>query len=155
MIRRWSGPLHRYAASIAGSRDAGDELVQDIWLKAIQGIGRLRDCSRFRAWLFGIAHRTAMDRLRLKYAAPPEPHIDVAELAFEDDSVERSETARQVELGLARLPVVERDVLTLFYLQELSLSEVSAVLQVPVGTVKSRLFRARALLRGTFQGETP
>ena len=52
-----------------------------------------------------------------------------------------------MEDELARLPETEREVLTLFYLQELSLSEVADVLRVPVGTVKSRLFRARHMLR--------
>ena len=52
-----------------------------------------------------------------------------------------------VERELARLPLVEREVLTLFYLRELSLGDVAEVLGVPVGTVKSRLFRARKLLR--------
>jgi RNA polymerase sigma-70 factor (ECF subfamily) len=57
------------------------------------------------------------------------------------------EESRLVHEELARLPVVERDVLALFYLQELSLDELSQVLDIPVGTVKSRLFRARRLLR--------
>ena len=52
-----------------------------------------------------------------------------------------------LHLGLGRLPVVEREVLTLFYLEELSLNEVAEVIGVPLGTVKSRLFRARQLLR--------
>ena len=55
--------------------------------------------------------------------------------------------------GLARLPVVEREVLTLFYLQEQSLAETADVLGIPVGTVKSRLFRARLLLRRELENE--
>ena len=56
---------------------------------------------------------------------------------------------------LARLPIVEREVLSLFYLQELSLTEVADVLGVPVGTVKSRLFRARQMLRRELVREEP
>ena len=58
-----------------------------------------------------------------------------------------------MEDELARLPIVERDVLTLFYLQELSLADVADVLGIPVGTVKSRLFRARQLLRRAIEKE--
>ena len=56
-------------------------------------------------------------------------------------------TCRRSTYSLARLPIVEREVLTLFYLEELSLSEVAEALRVPVGTIKSRLFRARQMLR--------
>lgn len=154
LIRRWSGPLRHYVARVAGDADATDELVQDIWLRVVQGIGRLRECARFRSWLFGIAHRTLMDRLRVRYAVPIAPYAEVGEVAIEETDGDRAQACREVERGLQRLPITERDVLTLFYLEELALSEVAAILAVPVGTVKSRLFRARTLLRQQFdQGD--
>ena len=96
-----------------------------------------------------------MDRLRHRYAFQNHAEIDAAEIAADAavDSVEEDLAAMEHEL--ARLPFTEREVLTLFYLQELSLAQVADVLGVPVGTVKSRLFRARQLLRrGLDEGET-
>ena len=149
LIRYWSSPLRRYVARVAGDADATDELVQDIWLRVVQGIGRLRDGARFRSWLFGIAHRTLMDRLRVRYAGGSASHTELGDIAIEefDGDRDREQACRDVERGLQSLPITERDVLTLFYLEELALSEVAAILAVPVGTVKSRLFRARTLLR--------
>jgi RNA polymerase sigma-70 factor (ECF subfamily) len=93
-----------------------------------------------------------MDRLREQYAAPKVTDIDEIELPAADDAPDGVEAdLATVERELARLPLVEREVLTLFYLQELSLGDVAEVLGVPVGTVKSRLFRARKLLRNEIE----
>jgi RNA polymerase sigma-70 factor (ECF subfamily) len=148
LIRRWEEPLWRYARRLTGHDDAADDVAQDVWVRVLRGIGRLRDGAKLRAWLFGIARRTLMDRLRLKYAAPPASDVDVSALAAADAGTDELEAdLAAVQEALLRLPVIERDVLSLFYLDELSLQEVAEVLGVAVGTVKSRLFRARQLLR--------
>ncbi len=148
LTEQWSGPVWKYVRRLTGSDDAADDVVQNVWLRVLRGIHKLRDGSKLRAWLFGIARRTLMDRLREQYAAPKVTDIDEIELPAADDAPDGVEAdLATVERELARLPLVEREVLTLFYLQELSLGEVAEVLGVPVGTVKSRLFRARKLLR--------
>ena len=152
LIRRWAQPLQRHVARVAGDGHAAEELVQDIWLRVVQGIGRLQDPFKFRPWLFGIAHRRLMDELRGRYA-PQAAEVELDALAAEAPDSDRGLVAREIERGLARLPVGERDVLSLFYLEELSLADVAQVLAVPVGTVKSRLFRARQLLRQQLTGE--
>jgi RNA polymerase sigma-70 factor (ECF subfamily) len=89
-----------------------------------------------------------MDRLRGQYARPAETEVDINEVpAVGGWNDERRENLEDLEQALAALPMVEREVLTLFYLDELSLSDVSDALGVPVGTIKSRLFRARKMLR--------
>ena len=88
-----------------------------------------------------------MDRLREQYAKPADPDIDVNEIPADTWSGESHTDLQALEYSLARLPIVEREVLTLFYLEELSLSEVADALKVPIGTIKSRLFRARQMLR--------
>jgi RNA polymerase sigma-70 factor (ECF subfamily) len=147
LVRRWSGPLHRYALTLSDDPELAGDLTQEVWLRAVQGMGRLRDAAQFRPWLFGIAHRTFMDRLRARYAMPVDSGVDLDALSAADDSGADEDLDRALTLGLASLPIVEREVLTLFYLEELSLADIAAALGIPVGTVKSRLFRARALLR--------
>lgn len=147
LIRRWSGSLHRYALKLSNDPELADDLTQEVWLRALQGLGRLRDAAQFRAWLFGIAHRTFMDRLRSRYAMPVDTGIVLEELATTDTIGDDEDLDRALAIGMALLPIVEREVLTLFYLEELSMADIAAALGIPVGTVKSRLFRARTLLR--------
>jgi RNA polymerase sigma factor (sigma-70 family) len=147
LIARWHGPLWTYVRRLVGEDEAAREVVQDAWIRVIRGIARLRDASKLRAWLFGIARRTLMDRLREQYAKPSTPDIDVNNIAADSPIDDVEEDLQALEDSLARLPIVEREVLTLFYLQELSLNEVAEALAVPVGTIKSRLFRARQMLR--------
>ena len=147
LIQRWHEPVWKYLRRLTGDEEAAKDTAQDVWLRVIRGIGRLRDGSKLRPWLFGIARRAAMDRLREQYATPIASDVDVAAIAAADAPIELEEELRTMQLELIRLPLIEREALTLFYLQELSLVEVAEVLGVPVGTVKSRLFRARHLLR--------
>ena len=124
--------------------------MQDVWVKVVRGIARVRDGSRLRAWLFGIARRTMMDCLRRRYAAPASVEIDLADasaMTAESDALGHEMDLAALDNALADLPALERETLTLFYLRELSLAEVADALEVPAGTVKSRLFRGRRLLR--------
>ncbi|HSX58815.1 MAG TPA: sigma-70 family RNA polymerase sigma factor [Tahibacter sp.] len=147
LVRRWAASLQRYAMKLAADAELASDLTQDVWLRVLQGIGRLRDAAQFRAWLFGIAHRTFMDRLRSRYAMPVDDSADTETLAAVDDGDDRADRERALAGGIDSLPLVEREVLTLFYLEQLSLVDIAHALGIPAGTVKSRLFRARTLLR--------
>lgn len=147
LTERWHPPLWNYLRRVSGADDAAKDVAQDVWLRVLRGIARLRDGSRLRPWLFGIARRALMDRLRQQYAGVVDSDIDVADLAADQTTDSLEQDIADMEHELERLPVTEREVLTLFYLRELSLAEVAEVLAVPVGTVKSRLYRARRLLR--------
>jgi RNA polymerase sigma factor (sigma-70 family) len=151
LIDRWHEPLWKYIRRLTSDDEAAKEIVQDVWVRVLRGINRLRDGTKLRAWLFGIARRAVMDRLREQYAVPSMADIDVADIAAEGDSTDLELELASMQRELSRLPVTEREVLTLFYLQELTLSQVAEVLVVPVGTVKSRLFRARQSLRRELQ----
>jgi RNA polymerase sigma-70 factor (ECF subfamily) len=152
LIARWHEPLWRYLRRLSNSDDAARDLAQDAWLRVFRGIGRLREPAKLRSWLFGIARNVAMDRLRSQYSEGSRADVDLEGLAAAND-VNLEEEFATLESGLASLPIVERETLTLFYLRELSLDEIAGLVGVPVGTVKSRLFRARQMLRRALQGE--
>ena len=147
LAERWHVPLWTYVRRMGADRDAAHDVVQDTWLRVLRGIPRLRDASALRPWLFGIARRVLIDRWRDKYASPPIGDADLSSIAGDEADLVLEADLAAMERELTSLPVAEREVLTLFYLEELPLADVAAVLGVPVGTVKSRLFRARRLLR--------
>jgi RNA polymerase sigma-70 factor (ECF subfamily) len=151
LIARWHEPLWRYLCRLSNSDDTARDLAQDTWLRVFRGISRLRDPAKLRPWLFGIARNVAMDRLRSLYAVGSQADVDLEELPATDD-VNLEEEFATLESGIASLPIVEREALTLFYLRELSLEEIAGLVSVPVGTVKSRLFRARQMLRRALEG---
>ena len=147
LIERWYDPIWKYARRVTGDEEAAADAAQDIWVRVLRGLGRLRDGSRLRPWLFSIARHVLMDRLRDQYGAPQTTDLDGAETSATEVPDDREDDLAAMEAELGRLPVADREVLTLFYLRELSLVQVAELLEVPVGTVKSRLFRARRALR--------
>lgn len=147
LIARWTPSLHRYALKLAQDRDVADDLVQDVWVKVLRGLGGLREPERFRPWLFGMAHRTFADRLRIRYALPEDAHVELDALPDPRAGGDPFALQLAVHQGLDALPVIEREILTLFYLEDMPHSDISTALAIPVGTVKSRLHRARTLLR--------
>lgn len=150
LVARWHLPLWKYARRLTGGDDAAADAVQDIWLRVLRALPGLRDPARIRPWIFGIARRVLMDRLRVQYAAPSIADVDVDQLAEQEDPRGDLGDTDQLKGELESLPVIERDVLVLFYLDELSLAELADVLAIPIGTAKSRLFRARRMLRTRF-----
>jgi RNA polymerase sigma-70 factor (ECF subfamily) len=153
LIARWHEPLGRYVHRTLGAGQAAEDALQDTWLRVVRALPTLRDPSRLRPWLFGIARRAVMDHLRRDYGHAADVPLELAEAEDAspgDDTlalIERAESLTQLNASLLELPLVEREVLVLFYLQELSLEQLTQVLEVPLGTVKSRLFRARRRLR--------
>jgi len=147
LVARWHLPLWKYARRLTGSDDAAADAVQEVWLRVLRGLPALREPARLRPWIFGIARRALMDRLRVQYSAPSIADVDVEELGANADAHGLRGDFDELKGELESMPVLERDVLVLFYLDELSLAELADVLAVPIGTAKSRLFRARRMLR--------
>jgi RNA polymerase sigma factor (sigma-70 family) len=155
LISRWHEPVWRYLRRLSGSDDAAGDLTQDTWLRVLRSMASLREPASFRAWLFGIARRVAMDRLRRQYVRAVDEAVELEELPAPAEDADFEADLVALEAGMDKLPLRERETLALFYLRELTIEDIATLLAVPAGTVKSRLFRARKLLRQELTGEKP
>lgn len=153
LARRWTPRLLRYAARTLGpGRDSTErvrDVVQETWLGAIRGLNRLEDPAQFAAWIYGIARRKCVDAIRKNvHRRQMDAHLQ----AVVEPCTGDADTARERSLDLAgaidRLTDDQRAVVHLFYGEDLTVAEIAAVLAIPPGTVKSRLFHARDALKG-------
>jgi len=140
--------LRRYARSLIRNRWDADDLVQDCLERAIsrwhQRRGDEKRDGNTRAWLFAILHNLAMTRLARAARQPATVDIDEASNRLMDDAHAPDPLARRnILAALARLPDEQRAVLLLIAVEDLSYTEAARVLDVPLGTVMSRLSRAR------------
>ncbi|MFC4588705.1 RNA polymerase sigma factor [Sphaerisporangium corydalis] len=143
LVRTWHAPVWTYVRRMLDAERA-DDVAQEVWLAVLRGLPRLKEPARFAPWLFMIARRAVANRLREEYrlaATAPEPEEGPADAA--DALVDRAEMLA----GLSGLPPAEREILVLFYLQDLPVEDCAEICAIPVGTVKSRLHRARRMLR--------
>lgn len=154
LIGRFERPLLYYLIRLVDNEADAWNLLQETWMKALGAIHRLRDPKRLAPWLYGIARNGAMSHLRSKYSRTRLIE-DAADLADVEDStpLPAFEDAEEVHYGLSRLSVPHRDVLTLFFLQDLTLEQIAEVLGVPAGTVKSRLHYAKLRLKAILEQE--
>ncbi|MHB8347447.1 MAG: RNA polymerase sigma factor [Acidiferrobacterales bacterium] len=140
--------LYRMAYAWCHNRALADDLVQETLTKALQKSGQLRDPKARDAWLFSILTNCYRDHFRRQRETE-----DIDEMELPGDSTPETENhqleiVRKVRATIARLPEGQRQVITLVDLEGFSYVEVATVLEIPVGTVMSRLCRARsAMLR--------
>ncbi len=147
-------PLFRYLLQLTPDHGLAEELLQDTLVAVWKSARTFEARSSARTWLFGIARRQAHNTLRqrglpLADAAALETMVD-CDPQPEDAALAAAERAELAD-ALGSLPPIHREVLVLVFLQELSYAETAQVLDVPVGTVKSRLNHAKRALRGLLE----
>ena len=141
--------LYRMACSWCNNASLADDLVQETILKALEKRHQLKDMKCFNAWVFRILNNSWLDFLRRR---KPETDIDEQTIPCKDcpeKSYEQNLTTLSVRQAVNNLPVGQRSVLTLVDLEGFTYKEVSDVLEIPIGTVMSRLSRARKSLEAS------
>lgn len=154
LIACWEQRLFYYVRRLLDNEEDAWDALQETWLSVLKSVGSVREPATLPAWLYRIARNKAMDRLRKK-CAERELFVDdesVSELGAADETIDL-QNAQVVHEALDKLRVPHREVLTLFFLEDLSISEMADVLQASSGTVKSRLHHAKRALRAILEEE--
>jgi len=144
--------LRRYARALTGDRNAADDLVQDTLERALSRLHLWRQGSDLRAWLFTIMHNIYVNQTRSRIRHPHEALDESAAEALHDREPDWAEL-RDIDDALSRLPGDQRAVLLLVGLEQFTYGEAAQVLEVPLGTVMSRLSRGRERLRLILAGD--
>ena len=155
LVERWEPRLFYYVRRLVDHEVDAWDVLQKTWLKVMRGISQLRDAQSLPAWMYTLARRTAIDHGRQRL----DRHLPLTALEMTDeppddmDSTLIFDNAEAVHSALERLSRPHREVLTLFFLQDLSIDQIADVIGVAAGTVKSRLYYARRALRETMGAE--
>ena len=151
LFRRYQVPLYVYVFELVHDEQTSLDLVQETFIAAVRHIGGLRDDDKFGSWLFGIAHQKCVQRWRkqnreeiLLDEIPDAP--DESENGPDDLLIRREQEAEFMEL-LNQLPLPQRSVLLLHFVEDFSLEDIAGITGTPIGTVKSRLHYAKRALR--------
>ena len=147
IVQLWELSLFYYLRRLAPSEADAWELLQETWLKLFRSLGSLRDPQALPAFLYTTARNTALSRLRKREFQEVESHADEVHDESAGNDISAFDNAEQVHHALDQLPLLQRKALTLYFLEDLSLDEMAATLDVPLGTVKSRLHYAKLAMR--------
>lgn len=155
LVRTYENKIYSLAFRMCGSADDASDIAQEAFLAAWRGLPSFRGDSGFATWLYRLTSNAAIDYLRRQKKQRGDISLDDEELGLDavdtgpgpQDAAERTEVRSVVAAGLQELSEGHRQVLVLREIQGLSYEEIADVLEVDLGTVKSRISRARSALR--------
>lgn len=153
LARRWNGKLLAHAWRLLRDREGAKDAVQESWAEVLRGLSRLRDDGAFAAWAYRIVSRRCARHIG-RIQSERRLADEVAAVPAEDGLAEPSSLdVEAVRAAIRMLPPEQQAAIALFYLEEMSVAEVAVALDVPAGTVKTRLMHARRKLRAALEGD--
>lgn len=160
LVTRYSAQIYNFAYRMTNNREDAEDIYQDAFLHAFRGIGNFRSDSAFSTWLYRIVRNVYLDEMKRRRARPYaslEESIETDDGTITrdvqddgptpEDIVQTNERRRAVHRAIAQLPETQREIIILYEMNQLSYEEIAETLEINVGTVKSRLNRARRSLR--------
>jgi RNA polymerase sigma-70 factor (ECF subfamily) len=165
LVRKYEKQVYNFSYRLTGNYDDANDVAQDAFLRVFNAIGTFRGDSSFSTWLFRITTNVFLDE-RKKAKAHPQTSLDeYLELGessvarqIEDPSptpeavLEESERTQLLQEAVNGLPEYQRAMVTLYHSQQKSYEEIAEIMDLPIGTVKSRLNRARLALKEKLSG---
>jgi RNA polymerase sigma-70 factor (ECF subfamily) len=145
LVRAHTRVVYAHAFRFFGEREAAEDAVQEVWIKVYRSLATFDERARFSTWLYRVTRNTCLDQLRAGRRRPvPVDPLDA--VPAPGDLADEVALSASVETALRALAPEDREAFSAVALFELSYAEAAEVLGVPVGTVKSRVFRARRAL---------
>jgi RNA polymerase sigma-70 factor (ECF subfamily) len=148
LVQNWEKRLFYFIRRLVDNEADAWDVLQQTWARVLSGIGALREPRSLGPWLYRVARHAAFNhgQVRVNYHRLLQDY-PAAPAGEEDPGRKDFENAEQVHHSLLQLPLPHREVLTLFFLEDFSIEAIAQVLEVPAGTVKSRLHHAKKALR--------
>lgn len=158
LVAGYQDRVYSLAYRVTGNREDAWDAAQEAFLKAYRNLRTFRGSSAFSTWLHRIAVNAALDIVRRRPHQPPVPlEMELSDSAVEDpgERVVQHDVQQRIHRAIAGLPVEQRTAIVLRELHGHSYDEIAATLQIPLGTVRSRISRAREALRGALADLAP
>jgi RNA polymerase sigma factor (sigma-70 family) len=159
LVRAHQDRIYRHLLNLTGSREDALELSQEVFIKAWEALPAWRPEARFHTWVYRIASNVALDVLRrrkvVQFVALEEDYDAPADQPGPESQLQARQQLRGLDAALARLPADQREIVLLREVEGLGYEELAATLSIDVGTVKSRLARARAALAAMHERTKP
>lgn len=152
LVARWQPRLLRHAWRLLDDGERALDCVQEAWVEIVQGLAGLQDVAAFPAWALQIVTRRCQRRIPDARRERMQTDPDDCEIAAPPPPLDEALDMRTVCRAMQRLPAAQRAALALFYLDGLGVAEIAVALDVPPGTVKTRLMHARQTLRAILGG---
>lgn len=160
LVRRYQRPITNYVYRMVGNYDAALDVTQEVFIKVYNSMSRYSSEYKFSTWLYKIAHNAAIDYLRRnsnnQQSLETENSDGTYQLQFESKRPspelerQRSEWREEIAAVVKCLPTGYRELILLRHTNDLSYDEIAEITNLPLGTVKNRLFRAREMMRDLF-----
>lgn len=162
LVRRYQRPISSYVYRMVTDYDAALDVTQEVFIKVYISLRSYRAEFRFSTWIYKIAHNAAVDHMRRSAVRDQSIVTENAGDTYEipvptahpnpEEASERAERRTEIESVVSQLPPAYRELIILRHSNDLSYEEISDVTNIPLGTVKNRLFRARELMREQLAG---
>lgn len=153
IVRRFQKPVFHLCAQLVSPREAED-LAQESLTRVLSKLDTFRGNSDLGTWIYRITTNTCLTHLRRRARSPLQPNSDALAEPSDDSGVQTSDTSAELRKALDQLSEEHRTMLLLRDVQGLEYEQLAAVLEIPVGTVRSRLFRARQALRDILETQS-
>ncbi|MBI5475718.1 MAG: sigma-70 family RNA polymerase sigma factor [Ignavibacteriales bacterium] len=162
LVDRYKDRAFTLAVRMLRNREEAEEAAQDAFIRAYNALNGFEKKSRFGTWFYRILYNVCLTRVAKRKSLPLQQeyddNIELNGVEFSDEPIEAIDFETQdliafVKKSIDTLPAKYQTILSLFYFQELSHEEIGEVTQLPIGTIKTHLFRARTLLQQRLQKE--